>query len=210
MIAPLTLSPALSRTAGEGVAWRARLPLTAHCSFHKLRQHLRSGGIIAYATESCYGLGCDPRNARAVKRILQIKSRPQKKGLILIAANIRQLLPYVTTPGAAQIKILKQSWPGPTTFLMAASKRTPRGLRGQHQKIAVRVTAHPDAAGLCAALGMALVSTSANKSGLRPSKNYRDCVKNFGGSVMVLPGRIGKRNRPSTIKDLESGRITRR
>lgn len=175
----------------------------------KLRRHLQQGGVIAYATESCFGLGCDPRNARAVRRILRLKGRPQSKGLILIAGKINQIERYVTPLDATQKRTLMQEWPGPTTFLLRAKPVVPRWLRGQHDNIAVRVTAHDYAAALCNALGMALVSTSANRSGKRPMKTYASCARAFGRSVMVLRGRIGKRKRPSTIKDLGSGNIVR-
>jgi len=183
--------------------------LTA-AQLQKLRRHLKQGGVIAYATESCFGLGCDPRNARAVRRILQLKGRPQSKGLILIAGKINQIKRYIAPLNAAQNKTLMQEWPGPTTFLLPAKSATPRWLRGGHDKIAVRVTTHADAVALCDALGMALVSTSANRSGEQPAKTYASCARAFGKSVMVLRGRIGQRKRPSTIKDLASGKIVRR
>jgi L-threonylcarbamoyladenylate synthase len=73
----------------------------------------------------------------------------------------------------------------------------------------VRVTAHPDAAGLCRALDMALVSTSANRSGQVMLRSAAACRKAFGARVKVLPGRIGKRRRPSTIVDPMSGGVLR-
>lgn len=175
----------------------------------KVRAHLKSDGIIAYATESCYGLGCDPRNARAVRRLLQLKGRPQSKGLILIADRFSRLDRYVLPPTTEQSKQLDQTWPGPHTWLMPASRHTPHWLRGGHESIAVRVTAHPDAAELCRALGTALVSTSANRAGLKPLKTSTACFKTFGRSVMVLPGRVGARKTPSTIQHLLTGRIIR-
>ena len=174
-----------------------------------VRAHLKKGGVIAYATESCYGLGCDPRNRQAVMRILGIKGRPQSKGLILIASEFSQLASYVAPLSQADQKKLMQFWPGPTTVLLPAAQGTPRWLTGHHQSLAVRVTAHSDAARLCHSLNMALVSTSANRSGQKPLKNYRSCVKAFGKQVMVLPGYIGKRKRPSTIMDFKSGKIFR-
>ncbi|MBM4190566.1 MAG: Sua5/YciO/YrdC/YwlC family protein, partial [Betaproteobacteria bacterium] len=60
-----------------------------------LQHHLRHGGVIAYATESCFGLGCDPRNRVAVQRLLRLKGRPQAKGLILIASHLAQLQHYL-------------------------------------------------------------------------------------------------------------------
>ena len=175
----------------------------------KVRAHLDGDGIIAYATESCYGLGCDPRNARAVRCLLKLKGRPQSKGLILIADRYNRLRRYVLPPTAEQSKQLDRTWPGPHTWLMPASPHTPRWLRGRHESIAVRVTAHPDAAELCRVLGTALVSTSANRAGLKPLKTRASCVKAFGQGVLVLSGKTGARKNPSTIQHLLTGRIIR-
>lgn len=175
----------------------------------KVRAHIAQGGLIAYATESCYGLGCDPRSARAVRHLLQLKGRPQSKGLILIADRYSRLRRYVLPPTEEQSRQLDQAWPGPHTWLMPASRHTPHWLRGRHESIAVRVTAHPDAAGLCRALGTALVSTSANRAGLRPLKTHSACVQAFGQSVLVLPGRVGARKTPSTIQHLLTGKVVR-
>ena len=66
--------------------------MTLHAA--RIRKHLQRGGVIAYPTESCYGLGCDPMNPHAVRRVLKLKKRSTSKGLILIAADIRQLRPF--------------------------------------------------------------------------------------------------------------------
>lgn len=174
----------------------------------QLRAHLKAGGVIAYPTESCYGLGCDPMNRLAVARILELKGRPQAKGLILIASRPAQLAPYVD---ARALRAAAQSgyWPGPFTLLLPVSKRCPPWLTGRHSKLAVRVTAHPGAAWLCARLGTALVSTSANRAGGVSLKNARDCERMFGHAVRVVPGKIGAAKRPSTIIDFDTGRILR-
>jgi len=175
----------------------------------KIRAHLKQGGVIAYPTESCYGLGCDPRNRRAVNKLLRMKGRPQRKGLILIGSNFSQLRPYAAPLADGQWQKISPTWPGPVTWLMPAAQMTPSWLRGGHRNIALRVTAHPLAARLCQALNMALVSTSANRAGLRPARTYADCIQAFGDEVLVVPGLIGKRKRPSTIIDLGSEKALR-
>lgn len=177
--------------------------------FRSLRRYLKRGGLIAYPTESCYGLGCDPRNRIAVQRLLRLKRRPQAKGLILIAANLRQLAGFIVPLNPPQLASTRATWPGPHTWLMPASSYCPVWLTGRHRSIAVRVTAHPGSARLCREVGMALVSTSANVSGGKPAKNARECLRLFGRRVKVLPGRIGKRRKPSTIQDMLSGKILR-
>ena len=174
-----------------------------------LQHYLRRGGVIAYPTESCFGLGCDPRNPLAVQRLLRIKGRPERKGLILIASKFNQLKPYLAPLKPSQIAQLHSKWPGPHTWLIPASHNCPFWLTGRHSTIAVRVTAHPAAIRLCREANMALVSTSANRSGGKAARSARECRRLFGSGVRVIPGLVGSRRRPSTIQDLVSGRILR-
>jgi L-threonylcarbamoyladenylate synthase len=175
----------------------------------KIRSHLDHGGIIAYATASCFGFGCDPNKPLTINKLLRLKQRPRSKGLIVIADRFQRLAPFIKPLTAAEKNRAMSKWPGPHTWLMPASHRASSALRGRHKKIAVRVDVHPDTVRLCKALGMALVSTSANVSGKRPVKTYRDCVRQFGKKVLVVPGRIGRSKLPSTIQDFESGKTLR-
>jgi len=177
--------------------------------YRALQQHLKNGGVIAYPTESCYGLGCDPNNRNAVKKILRLKKRPQAKGVILIAARFKQLQPFIAPLTTQQITRAQSAWPGPHTWLMPARKHCPAWLTGKHNSLAVRVTAHPDAARLCKNAGMALVSTSANLSGGKAARTARHCRELFGNQVLIVPGLVGRRRKPSTIQDLLTGRIIR-
>ncbi len=176
----------------------------------RIRRYLKRGGVIAYPTESCYGLGCDPRNPRAVRRVLALKRRSPAKGMIVIAASARQLLPYLAPLPPALRRDMRAAWPGPHTWLVPASTRCPVFLRGGHDTVAVRVTAHRGAARLCRLAGMALVSTSANLSGGKPAKTAEECMRLFGRRAMVIPGPIGARRRPSTIQHLISKQIIRK
>jgi len=171
---------------------------------------LKRGGVIAYPTESCYGFGCDPANRAAVLRVLKMKRRPQYKGLILIAANYRQVARYIRPLDAAGQRRLEQGGREATTYLMPAKASCPRWLRGAHDTLAVRLTAHPVARDLCRALGVALVSTSANIGGDRPARTRAECARRFGGQALVLPGRVGRRKRPSTIRSWSDGKIIRK
>lgn len=171
--------------------------------------HLKRGGLVAYPTEYCYGLGCDPRNRRAVLRLLKLKGRPPGKGLILIAGRFAQLEPYLPPLAADQQDILRRDGARAITYLMPARASCPRWLRGAHDTLAVRITAHAGAAALCDALGMALVSTSANLSGCQPARSYAQCRRLFGDRVRALRGRVGKRKKPSAIRAWKSGKIIR-
>jgi len=174
-----------------------------------LRTHLRRGGLIAYPTESCYGLGCDPRNPRALQRLIRLKGRSSAKGMLLIADHFKRLQAFVRPLSTTDRTRMQHTWPGPVTWVVPASATCPPLLTGGRSTIAVRVTAHPTAASLCRSLGMALVSTSANKTGKKPAKTAAECRRIFGVQVRVIAGRIGTRKRPSTLIDLATGNVLR-
>lgn len=167
---------------------------------------LKQGGVVAYATEYCFGLGCDPRNRNAVLRLLRLKRRSVGKGLIVLAAEISQLAPYVADiPPQALV-----SWPGPHTWLLAAKSGVPGWITGRHDKIAARVTAHGQAAALCHVAGMAIISTSANRTGETPARTDREVARRFGKLVdFILPGSVGDAPAPTPIRDAASGRLVR-
>jgi L-threonylcarbamoyladenylate synthase len=173
-------------------------------------QAVHDGGVIAYPTEAVYGLGCDPLNSQAVLRLLALKQRPMEKGLILIAADQTQLAPYLAPLDNEQQTKLDATWPGPVTWLIPARAETPLWLRGLHDTIAVRVTAHPLAAALCRELGHALVSTSANPAGKTSARSALKVRQYFGNQLdFVLHGPLGNQITPTEICDLDTGRIIR-
>jgi L-threonylcarbamoyladenylate synthase len=166
--------------------------------------------VVAYPTEAVFGLGCDPLNRVAVERLLALKGRPAAKGLILIAAGLDQLEPFLDqVPAAAMARVLA-TWPGPRTWLLPGRADVPAWVRGEHRSVAVRVTAHPLAAALCRAAGMALVSTSANRAGRRPCRTALAVRRAFGGELdYLLPGAVGGQARPTAIRDALSGAVLR-
>jgi len=171
---------------------------------------LREGGIIAYPTEAVFGLGCNPFNPEAVLRLLALKQRPLAKGLILIAADLDQLAPFMAPLSADDHARLEATWPGPVTWLVPARPETPGWLRGEHDTIAVRVTNHPVASILCRAAGHAIVSTSANPAGRPPARSALQVRRYFADRLdAFITGALGDEPRPTTIRDLTSGRLLR-
>lgn len=171
---------------------------------------IQHGGIVAYPTEAVYGLGCDPRNPQAVQRLLAIKRRSAHKGFILIASEFAQLAPFLQPLSATDQEYLAETWPGPFTWLIPARPDIPRWLRGRHDTLAVRVTAHSLAARLCRTCGHALVSTSANFSGRPAARTALAVRRQLGCSIDgVLAGGTGGALRPTVIRDLRSQRLIR-
>jgi L-threonylcarbamoyladenylate synthase len=170
----------------------------------------RAGGVIAYPTEAVYGLGCDPLNGEAVHRILDLKGRIAAKGLILVAADLAQVEPYlIPLPKDLKAKV-EASWPGPVTWLLPARPEVPDWLRGEHDTLAVRVSAHPVVAGLCRMFDGPLVSTSANRSGHHPARSPLAVRRIFGDDLdYILHGPLGGLDRPTEIRDGATGRLVR-
>lgn len=173
---------------------------------------MHQGGVVAYPTEAVWGLGCDPFNARAVKKILLLKQRHPAKGLILVAATIEQFAPYLTELTAEQRGLLEQSWPGPFTWLVPNNGSIPSWISGNFNSVALRVSAHPYVHDLCQAFGGPIVSTSANPQG-KPAPRHRwQVFRYFNDNTYldnIAKGCVGNRKQPSEIKDLITGKIIR-
>ncbi len=170
------------------------------------------GGIVLYPTEGVWGLGCDPNNEAAVQRLLALKQRDQAKGLILIAGTTAQLEPWVDWPsldGEQHARALR-TWPGFHTWIVPCTKATPAWIRGEHDSVAVRVTAHPTVIALCEAAGSALVSTSANVAGEPSPLQLREVSAAIRTGVdAVCEGDTMGYTTASTIHDAVSGAILR-
>jgi L-threonylcarbamoyladenylate synthase len=161
-------------------------------------------GVIAYPTEAVFGLGCDPTNDTAIQKILVLKQRPVDKGLILIAADYSQLLPYVDDQAIGQDKRFSvfSHWPGPTTLILPARKSVSHLLTGGRETIAVRVTAFEPARELCRKLGTPLVSTSANPAGKEPARTADEVRAYFGDELnWIMDADVGGAAAPSQIID---------
>ena len=171
---------------------------------------IRQGGIIAYPTESVYGLGCDPENFSAVLELLNIKNRPVAMGFILIAADLQHLQPYMATLSKSTLNRIRATWLGPMTWLVPAHPHVPVWIRGKHASVAVRITAHPIAAALCTMIDGALISTSANIHGRTTARTALQAHRIFGSAIdYVLPGHVGNLPKPTEIRDALTNKIIR-
>jgi L-threonylcarbamoyladenylate synthase len=171
---------------------------------------LRAGGVIAYPTEAVWGLGCDPDNDAALKRLLRLKRRDPAKGMILVAASIDQFHPWLEGLPLELRAPLETTWPGPHTWLVPDNGRAHALVRGIHDRVALRVSDHPLVASLCSAFGKPLVSTSANLADEPPAMTVDAIHDIFADELdVVVEGELGGLERPSVIRDLVSGRVLR-
>jgi L-threonylcarbamoyladenylate synthase len=170
-------------------------------------RQLHAGGIIAYPTETVYGLGCDPFNGDAVLHLLSLKQRAMSQGVILIASELAQLKPLLLPLQATTKKRIKGTSSKPVTWILPCRPETPVWLRGEHDSLAIRITSHPLANELCKAWGRPLVSTSANVHGRKPATSAIQVHKAFNNQLgCILYGPQGN-NIPSQIRDGLTGKL---
>jgi L-threonylcarbamoyladenylate synthase len=168
-------------------------------------------GVIAYPTEAVWGLGCDPYSYSAVAKILSLKSRPEHKGVILIACDWQQFSPFTEGLTATQLDQLQQPISKPITWLIPHNGVAPDWIVGDHDTLAIRVTSHPLAASLCRSFGGPIVSTSANPQGLPEATSSLKVRSYFGRRLdAIASGTIGSATAPSEIRHLLNGKIIRK
>lgn len=172
----------------------------------------QQGGIIAYPTEAVFGLGCDPDNEEAIKKLLALKCRPKSKGLILLAANYSQLLPYLDDTKIPQDKryAVLSRWPDGITQVVPKNDGISSWLCGDFNSIAVRVTSQPDVVALCNQVNKPIVSTSANLSGEPAAKRWQDISPALSEQIdFIIKGETLGYQQPSTIIDALTGETFR-
>ena len=183
---------------------------TTQNNYDDVAEVLKRGGVIAYPTESCFGLGCDPRDHSAVRRILQIKRRCKSKGLILVSDNFSRFRPFIAGVPETFRETVLASWPGPNTWLLPTRPGVSSWLKGDYQTLAVRVSNDKTVRGICRAAKMAIVSSSANRSGKPSLRTYEQVKLSLGKEVdYVVPGTIGMQTSPSRIRDGLTGEVIR-
>jgi len=173
---------------------------------------VNAGGVVAYPTESCFGLGCHPGNRHAIQHILDIKQRGADQGLILVAAETEQLEIYVdfSVLTETQCVRIEQSWPGPVSWLIPARPGCEPLLRGRHQTLAVRVSAFDLIQKLCRRANTALVSTSANRHAQAALTTANAVREQLGDEIAyIIDAPVQGLARPSRIIDATTQHLIR-
>ncbi len=172
---------------------------------------LRAGGVVAYPTDTFYGLAADPRNPGAVARLFAIKGRAAGQAIPLIAADEAQAM------GAAEfdersLRLARALWPGPLSLVLPASGVICKGAKASDGTVAVRVPASEAARAIARAFGFCITATSANLSGEAPLTSAASATGALGGVVdLVLDGGETPGGEPSTLVDAraETPRLVR-
>jgi L-threonylcarbamoyladenylate synthase len=162
---------------------------------------LREGLLVAYPTDTLYGLAADPHLPTAVNRLFDIKGRSASVAIPLIAADVSQVESVATLTRLGR-RLASTFWPGPLSLVLDARSSLSRRVCGGGDTVAVRVPDHPVARGLAAALGSPITATSANRSGEPPALSAVDILQTIGdGVAMLLDGGDAVDGVPSTIID---------
>ena len=167
---------------------------------------LHAGEVIAYPTESTWGLGVDANNQNAVAKLNQLKQRPNSKAFIVLVHNINIIKHWlILTPARPRTNA---GWPGPITKLFPTTANCPSWL-SLDNRIAVRISAHPTTTALCEHFCGPIISTSANRSG-QPVLTSAEAIRaNFQHHIhSIVDGTPGHRP-PTTIICLSSGQKIR-
>lgn len=156
----------------------------------RIKQILENDGVIAFVTDTVWGLGCLPESEKAVKRIYEIKRRESKKPLILMSDEVYNLFDYVKNPVEKNAqRLIKDYFPGALTLVVEKSPKTPDYLTSGMKTVGIRIPDNKIFAEICRSLDKrVLATTSANISGEPPALSYEEALSYIGEKVdFVVP-----------------------
>jgi tRNA threonylcarbamoyl adenosine modification protein (Sua5/YciO/YrdC/YwlC family) len=168
---------------------------------------LEAGAIIAYPTDTVYGLGCDLTNKKAIERLYQLKGLSRHQPLALICPDLADIARYAHVDNQAY-RLLRRLLPGPYTFILEASREVPRMVQTKRRSVGIRVPAHEVIRAIVRALGRPVLSTSAGPHDGEPYIDARDIAARYAGAELVLDGGLGG-TVGSTVVDLMEGVVVR-
>jgi L-threonylcarbamoyladenylate synthase len=178
-------------------------------AFARCRKVVRSGGIIAYPTDTFYGLGADPRNEAAVKQLFSIKGRGTDQPILLLLPDADAVREWSASVTPAALRLMERFWPGPLTLVFAARSYVVPALTAKTGRIGLRVPGNEITRSLLSFLGSALTGTSANRTGGADPRSAGDVVRELGDRIdLVLDGGIAAGELPSTVVDVTGDRPT--
>ena len=160
---------------------------------------IRRGGLVAFPTETVYGLGADAGNQKAIERLNQVKGRPPEKPYSLHLYSPDQMAQYVTSVPPAAARLIEKFWPGPLTIVLPSKDGKTMGFR---------LPDHPVARAFLQACGAPLAAPSANRSGSPPPTDAGEVVAALGGAIdAVLDSGPTQLGRESTVVEIVDGRL---
>lgn len=177
-------------------------------AYGRCREVVAAGGVVAYPTDTFYGLGADPRSERAVRNLFEIKGRSSTRPILLLVADATDVREWVAgVPGQA-VNLMERFWPGPLTIVFPASPDALPLLTAGTGSIGIRVPGEPVTRGLLRYLGHALTGTSANRAGEPENRTADGVARALGDRIdLILDGGETAGGKPSTIVDVRGGSL---
>ncbi len=166
----------------------------------RAREALDRGSIIAYPTDTVYGLGCDLFNKKAIDRLYMAKRMGDSQQLAFVCADLGDIARYAIVENH-QYRIMKRLLPGPYCFILTATREVPRLVQSKRKTVGIRVPNHPVILALTKALGRPIISTTACMHGEPPMVDPREIADCFGGVDLVLDAGAGG-TEPTTVVDI--------
>lgn len=175
------ITNSITSPLNHSITWRKIM-------FSKINQILNNDGVIAFVTDTVWGIGCLPTSQKAVQRIYEIKNREAKKPLILMSDDIYPLFDYVKQPIEKQAqKLIKDHFPGALTLVLEKSENTPDYITSGMNTVGIRVPNNETFAKICQSIdSRVLATTSANLSGEKPALTYEEALSYIGNNVDLL------------------------
>src|SRR5256712_6936090 len=172
-------------------------------SLREAGEVVRSGGVIAFPTETFYGLGVDPFNVPAVQRLYNLKGRsPQTSPILVLIRSRHELQALVLEITPAAERLMQACWPGPLTLVFRAAVAVPSVLTAGTGTIGVRLSAYPDVQRVLEMMGGPLTGTSANRTGQPPATTAEEVERAFGADIdLIVNGGPTPGGLPSTVLD---------
>lgn len=164
---------------------------------------ISKGGVVAFPTESFYGLGVDATDFDAIRRLFTIKKRDPNLPILILISSLGELHKYAAFVPPEAERIAKRFWPGGLTIVVQSSPVLPLMLTGGKGKLGIRISSHPVAGALSKALNVPITGTSANVSGRAPCITAHQVVESLGDEVdLILDGGLTEGKSPSTVLDV--------
>jgi len=172
-------------------------------SLQEAGEVVRGGGVIAFPTETFYGLGVNPFNVQAVQRLYDLKGRsPQTSPILVLIRSRHELQALVSEITPAAERLMQACWPGPLTLVFRAAGAVPSALTAGTGTIGVRLSASPDVQRVLDVIGGPLTGTSANRTGQPPATTAEEVARAFGADVdLIVNGGPTPGGLPSTVVD---------
>jgi len=180
-------------------------PTNTDPAFSRCKQVVASGGVVVYPTDTYYGLGADPRDSRAVRKLFEIKNRSADHPILLLIADPAEVKDWTEVIPSQAADLMKRHWPGPLTIIFRAKADVLPELTAGTGMIGLRVPGNKLTRGLLQSLGCALTGTSANRSGQASIRTAAEAETAIGDRVdLILDGGETTGGKPSTVVDVSA------